>query len=114
MGKKVRKAEDFLKVFNKVFVEPEVVSTLNTKYEVCINEQIVENGRIINKPIIKTIDMAEEMKPYKVSDFYLENLIASGSVDGLKDVTNEFGSLGMDGLDGISNQLAGIEVPEAE
>ena len=38
-----------------------------------------ETSRMVTKIEFKTIDRVEEMKPFKVSDFYLENLLAIGA-----------------------------------
>lgn len=38
-----------------------------------------ETNRLVTKVEFKTVDRAEEMKPFRVSDFYLDNLIAIGA-----------------------------------
>lgn len=38
-----------------------------------------ETNRLVTKVEFKTIDRKEEMKPFRVSDFYLDNLIAIGA-----------------------------------
>lgn len=47
----------------------------------CVRVQSVdENSRIVRTKIEKiTVDRANEMKPYRVSDFSLDNLIAVGA-----------------------------------
>lgn len=56
---------------------------VNTVYE-CIEredfgyEQVEQNGRIVRRTKLVKVNQVEKMRDYKVSDFYLENLIASG------------------------------------
>lgn len=60
------------------------VSLQNNKSERVRQESGVDEfGRAVNIPGIKVIDREEEMKGYKVVDFSLENLIASGTLASL-------------------------------
>lgn len=47
-----------------------------------VNEKVTENGRIVNRSVVKTVNRSEALKAFKVTDFCLENQIAVGS-DGL-------------------------------
>lgn len=47
-------------------------------------EEVVENDRIVKKSVRKTVDPADNFKGVKVSDFYMENVIAAGALDSLK------------------------------
>lgn len=46
--------------------------------------QIVENGVVVKKSQLVTVDNAEEMSRYKASDFKLDNIVAAGAYDMLK------------------------------
>ena len=57
---------------------------LHSSYEVNAVEEVVENDRIVKKSVRKTVDPADNFKGVKVSDFYMENVIAAGALDSLK------------------------------
>lgn len=57
---------------------------LHSTYEVNAVEEVVENDRIVKKSVRKTVDPADNFKGVKVSDFYMENVIAAGALDSLK------------------------------
>ena len=44
-----------------------------------VRVQRVVGNRVINKVELKTIDRASEMKPYRSSDFAMDNLLAVGA-----------------------------------
>lgn len=67
-------------------------------------EQEVVNGRIVNKAIRKEVDFTKQFEGLKVSDFYLENLLAAGSVGTLNEVS----------LDGDKMSTIDNLVPELE
>ena len=55
------------------------------KVHVYAEEKFVgPDGRILTRNVEKTIDPAENMKKFKVSDFSIENLTAAGAVNNLK------------------------------
>ena len=54
-------------------------STKPTIRQVRVQSLDEKTNRIRTKIVMKTIDRAEEMRPYKVSDFCLENLTAVGA-----------------------------------
>lgn len=59
------------------------------KFNECIEkvntiEQKMENDRIVNVSVTKTINAKDKFAKYKVSDFTLENLQASGAIQNLK------------------------------
>ena len=53
-------------------------------YEVYDSEQVVVDGRIVKKTVIKTVVPSEQFKGLKCSDFALDNIIAAGAVDMLR------------------------------
>lgn len=58
--------------------------SLSEPYEVIGSEDVVVNNRVVKRSIKQVIDPKEMFKGVKVSDFYLENLIAVGALDSLK------------------------------
>lgn len=63
--------------------------TSKCKFADCVEninaiEQKIENDRIVNVSVKKTIKVKDKFADYKVSDFTLENLQASGAVKNLK------------------------------
>lgn len=71
---------------------------LHSTYEVNAVEEVVENDRIVKKSVRKTVDPADNFKGVKVSDFYMEIVIAAGALDSLK-----FGQLSNGRLDAADN-----------
>lgn len=54
-------------------------------YSVIGQEKVVCNGRVMTKSAIQTVDPKEHFAKYNAEDFYLENIIAAGAVEGLKE-----------------------------
>lgn len=82
----------------------------DTKYNVLSTETVEVNGKMLNQTVYITKDIAEERKQFKPSDFYLENLIATGAVGGLKTVSLDGDVLSQ--VDNISSQIEKIETKE--
>lgn len=53
-------------------------------HEVCSQEEDVKDGKVMKKAIVKTEDPVENMSGIRVSDFSMENMIATGAVQNLK------------------------------
>lgn len=66
--------------------------------------------RYYSVPKVVSEDIRERDKGVKVSDFYLENLIAVGAGANMTEVRMESGGLNM--IDSIESQLSGIEIEE--
>ena len=80
---------------------------LHSSYEVNAVEEVVENDRIVKKSVRKTVDPVDNFKGVKVSDFYLENVIAAGALDSLK-----FGQLSdnrLNSADNVDAQVANLD-----
>lgn len=91
MIKKVLNQKDALAVNNR----PEF-----NRCSLCGAHEFVQQGYSMNDrnvavKVTKTvvIDPKVEMSKYRVSDFCLQNIIAAGAVDNLKDCSLQFGSL---------------------
>lgn len=80
---------------------------LHDTYEVNAVTEVVENGRVVKKSVRKTVDPVDNFKGVKVSDFYLENVIAAGAVDSLRFGQLDNGRLGC--ADGIDAQLGNLD-----
>jgi hypothetical protein len=76
--------------------------TLCQDYEVRGVEEVVENGRIVKKSTIVTVHPQDKFKGFKASDFALENVIAAGALDSLKE-----GKLGANTLSELSDSMEG-------
>lgn len=74
------------------------------KCERNVLHQSIDNDVVINTTSVKTVDRREEMKPYKVSDFSLHNLIAIGAP--LNDVKMQGSALNV--ADTLADTLANI------
>ncbi|MBQ5474174.1 MAG: hypothetical protein IIT65_05635 [Lachnospiraceae bacterium] len=67
---------------------------LNGSHEFLKDEYIADNRGVMQKRgYISSIDPKEEMSKYRVSDFYLENIIAAGAVGNLKECSASYGVL---------------------
>lgn len=87
-------------------------------YEVYDDEQVVDNGRVVKKSVVKAVRPAERFQGLKASDFALENVIAAGAVDMLKPTMLHDANLDtvdeIDGtLNGIMDQIDANAVAEA-
>ena len=54
-------------------------------YEVRGTEEVVVNGRVVKKSAVKTVHPQDLFKGFKADDFALENIIAVGALDSLKE-----------------------------
>lgn len=68
----------------------------NEEQPTFVNEQIVVDGRVVSKMVVKTINRREQEAGNKVTDFCLENQLAIGS-----DVLKSCVSYGADATDNI-------------
>lgn len=67
------------KRLNTSISKPEPLAPFVTRRNVRV-QVVDENTRSVKTKVeLKTIDRAEEMRPYRVSDFSLDNLIAVGA-----------------------------------
>lgn len=85
-------------VYPKTYSEP---------YQVVASEESYENDRFLKKAVNKTIDPTKINEGIRVSDFYMENIIAVGALDGLRDC-----KLSLDNLsasDNVDTQLGSID-----
>lgn len=88
---------------------------LQKPYEMDGVEQVVENGVILKKSVVNTFDPVANMKGFKASDFALENIIAVGALDSLKESHLTIGSTSelSDSLEGsIDNIIAAVDDEE--
>ena len=91
--------------------------TLCQDYEVRGTEDVVVNGVIVKKSTIVTVHPQDNFKGMKASDFALENVIAAGALDSLKE-----GKLGAnttselsDSMEGtIDNVISAVDAAEAQ
>lgn len=75
-------------------------------YEVCDDEQVVDNGRVVKKSVVKVERPSERFAGMKASDFALENIIAAGAVDLLKPTVLHDANLDVvDEIDGTLNDI---------
>lgn len=100
--------------FEEVQIKSEPCPAQVNTYDIVTEEQTVdEYGRVLKKSVIKTVNSEELNAGLKVSDFYLENLIAAGSFDSLKEV-GTINSVGLDAIDSIESGLHVLDGMEVE
>ena len=80
---------------------------LHQPYEVTASEEFVENGRILKKAAKKTVDPTQLNAGVSVSDFYMENVIAAGALDSLRECKLNESTLA--GADNVDAQLGAID-----
>ncbi len=89
--------------------------TLCQDYEGRGTEEVVVNGRVVKKSAVKTVHPQDLFKGFKADDFALENIIAVGALDSLKEgylsanTTSEL-SDGMEGT--IDNVIDAVDAAE--
>lgn len=85
--------------------EPDPVR-FSKPYTIYDEEQVVENGRILKKTVVRTVRPMEMFVGLKASDFALENVIAAGAVDMLKPTVLHNGDIDfVDKIDGTLNEI---------
>ena len=85
-------------------------------YEVRGTEEVVECDRVIKKSCVKKVHPQDMFAGYKASDFALENIIAVGALDSLKECQMSANSLSelSDSMEGsIDNAIAAVDAAEA-
>lgn len=105
MSKNVEtKKTGMMKSHTERLCEPSVdyPKTLCQDYEVRGTEDVVENGRIVKKSTIVTVHPQDKFKGMNADDFALENVIAAGALDSLKE-----GKLGANTLSELSDSMEG-------
>lgn len=90
MSEKVRKVTLTAPVNQQLKKHHPISSTMDEE----VREDVLENGRIVSRLVIKSVNMADRMKGLKDSDFSLESQIYAGS---LPDSPSHYTSTG--GLD---------------
>lgn len=68
-----------------------------------VTETAVVNDRVCNLTKIKVVDPREFMNQYKVTDFTIENLNASGAIANLKEV--QLDGYSVNYIDGVTAKL---------
>lgn len=71
-------------------------------YDARGTEEVVVNGRVIKKSVIKIVHPQDKFKGITVNDFALENVIAVGALDSLKE-----GYLSANSLSELSDSIEG-------
>lgn len=85
------------------------VGDFNPCYEVMADETFAENGRVLKRTAVKTLDMSEVMAQYSPDDFRIENLVAVGALqDGKRYTYNPTTLEMMDNVDTAFNILNDI------
>lgn len=87
------------------------------EYQVRATEDVVVNDRIVKKTVYKTVHSADKFKGLKASDFALENIIAVGAVDSLKDCKLGFNTVGetSDMIDPVvDNVISALNTAESQ
>lgn len=118
MSKNVELKRGMLKSHAERMCEAPVVYPKNlvSDYEVRSTEDVVENGRVLKKTVYRKVHPQDNFKGMSALDFALENVIAVGALDGLKEcylgvnTTSEL-SDGMEGT--IDNAIAAVDAAEA-
>ena len=59
---------------------------LSKPFEIITQESVNCDGRVLKQSKVAMYDPREEMSKYNAEDFYLENILAAGAIDGLKEV----------------------------
>lgn len=91
-------------------------ATFNRDYEVHSTEDVVVNGRIVKQSCIVTVHPQDKFKGLKADDFALENVIAVGALDSLKEgyLSNNSLSELSDSMEGtIDNMIDAVNAAEA-
>lgn len=89
--------------------------TLGSDYEVRATEDVVVNGRIMKKTVYRIVRPHDKMKGLNALDFALENVIAAGALDSLRECylgSNTLSELA-DGMEGtVDNAIAAVDAAE--
>lgn len=77
-------------------------TSFHQDYEVRGTEEVVIDGRVMKKSCVKTVHPQDNFKGLKADDFALENVIAVGALDSLKE-----GYLSANSLSELSDSMEG-------
>ena len=77
-----RKSKDF----SVEYVQDPMPKDLYFLEKVVAEEQSMKDGRVVKTKVLKEVDPYVNFKDYKVSDFFIENLQATGAISSLKQV----------------------------
>lgn len=80
---------------------------LHGEYVVHAVEEVVENDRIVKKSVRKSVDPRDNFKGIKVSDFYMENVIAAGALGNLRNGQLDAGNLAA--ADNLDSQVVNLD-----
>lgn len=72
-----------------------------------VTETAVVNDRVCNLSKTKSVDPREFMNQYKVTDFTIENLQASGAISNLKEV--QLDGYSVNYIDGVTSKLDALD-----
>lgn len=81
------------------------------EYEMSTVEEVVENQRVVKKGAVKKVNPCGRYEGMKASDFALENIIAVGALDSLKECQLRQGTLNVaDGVEAsVDNIINAVE-----
>lgn len=106
----------YTKKFNKRCEEsPSYDIDYKFDMDIISQEPSIVNDRVVSKPLIVNVDSRDTFKDVKVSDYYLENLIATGAVSQLSNAIisgNAFTD--MDRIEEHLSQLDSIEIDDMD
>lgn len=83
------------------------VSDLVESFNVNVTENTLVNDRVVPVSKVKKINPIEVMNKFKVSDFSIENLQASGAIANLKEV--QLNGYTMDSIDSTVSKLDALD-----
>lgn len=89
-------------------------------YQVRGTEEVVENGRIVKKSVVRTIHPQDNFSGFKTTDFALENIMAAGALDSLVEgqlsigVTSELADHMEGSIDNVINAVDAAEAASAQ
>lgn len=92
-------------------------TSFHQDYEVRGTEEVVIDGRVMKKSCVKTVHPQDNFKGLKADDFALENVIAVGALDSLKEGYLSANSLSelSDSMEGtIDNVIDAVDAAESQ
>lgn len=117
MSKNVEKKSGMMKRHNEMFgfrhsYQKQIVGD----YEINGTEEVVVNGKVLKKSVVRTVHPQDRFRGLNAVDFALENVIAAGALDSLKE--GYYGSVNTselsDSMEGtIDNVINAVNEAEA-
>lgn len=109
MDDEVKRCGLYSRLHDKEFLDVRYSKELGKPYTKRVKEPVEKSGVIVNRSVMKEVDPSDNFKGMKVDDFALENIIAAGAFDMLRNRVLSHST----GIGSMDSAAPGVEALEA-